>query len=109
MSLALRLRLNFYTNKIGTGRRRPTWHSYGLRESTHQKSVESGGAWVAQWVKHLTSAQVTILQFASSSPASGCVLTAQSLEPALNAVSPCLSTPPLLVLSLSVSLKNKYI
>ena len=38
------------------------------------------GAWVAQSVKHLTSAQVTISQSVSSSPVSGSVLTAQSLD-----------------------------
>ena len=63
-----------------------------------------GGAWVAQSVKRPTSAQVTILQFVGSSPASGSVPTARSLEPALDSVSPSLSAPPLLVLCLSVSL-----
>ena len=52
-----------------------------------------------------TSAQVMILQFVSSSPASGSVLTAQSLEPALDSVSPSLSAPP--PLTLCLSLKNK--
>ena len=41
-----------------------------------------GGAWVAQLVERLTSAQVMISRFVGSSPASGSVLTAQSLEPA---------------------------
>ena len=41
----------------------------------------SWGAWVAQLVKQPTSAQVMISQSVSSSPASGSVLTAQSLEP----------------------------
>ena len=40
------------------------------------------GAWVAQLVKRLTLAQVMISWFVSSSPASGSVLTAQSLAPA---------------------------
>ena len=40
------------------------------------------GAWVAQSVKRLTSAQVVISPFVGSSPASGSVLTARSLEPA---------------------------
>ena len=65
------------------------------------------GIWVAQSVEHLTSAQVMISQFVSSSPVSGSVLTAQSLEPALDSVSPSLSAPPLLMLSLRLSLKNK--
>ena len=37
---------------------------------------KSWGAWVAQSVKHLTLAQVMILQFMSSSPWSGSMLTA---------------------------------
>ena len=64
-------------------------------------------AWVAQSVKRPTSAQVMISQFVGSSPASGSVLTAQSLEPASDSVSPSLSVPPLPVLCLSLSLKNK--
>ena len=62
---------------------------------------------MAQLVKRLTSAQVMISQFMSLSPASGSVLTAQSLEPALDSVSPSLSAPPLFMLSLRLSLKNK--
>ena len=65
----------------------------------------SRGTWVAQSVERLTSAQVMISRFVSSSPASGSVLTAQGLEPALDSVSPSLSAPLLLILSLS--LKNK--
>ena len=49
-----------------------------------------GGAWVAQWVKRPTSAQVMISRSAGSSPASGSVLTAQSLEPVSDSVSPSL-------------------
>ena len=58
------------------------------------------GAWVAQSVKHPTSPQAVISRLVSSSPASGSVLTAQSLEPASDSVSPSLSSPPLLALSL---------
>ena len=64
------------------------------------------GAWVAQWVKHPTSAQVMISRFMSWSPASSSVLTARSLEPASDSVSPSLSAPPLLVLCLSKINKN---
>ena len=46
------------------------------------------GAWVAQSLKCLSLAQVMILWFTSSSPASGSVLTARSLEPASDSVSP---------------------
>ena len=45
---------------------------------------------VAQSLKRPTSAQVTISQFVSSSPMSGSVLMAQSLEPALDSESPSL-------------------
>ena len=62
------------------------------------------GAWVAQSVKRPTSAQVTISRFVSSSPASGSALTAGSL---LWILCLPLSAPPLLVLCLSPSLKNK--
>ena len=63
------------------------------------------GAWVAQSVKHLTLAQVMISQFVGSSPVSGSVLTAQSLEPALDSVSPSLCPSP--THALSLSFKNK--
>ena len=46
---------------------------------------------MAQLVKHVTLAQVMISQFVGSSPASGSVLTAQSLELASDSVSPFLS------------------
>ena len=65
------------------------------------------GTWVAQSVKHPTSAQVMISWFVSLSPASGSVLTAQSLQPASDSVSPPLSTPPVLMLCLSLSLNNE--
>ena len=48
------------------------------------------GAWVAQSVERLTSAQVMISRSVSSGPASGSVLTAQSLEPVSDSVSPSL-------------------
>ena len=70
------------------------------------------GAWVAQSVKHPTLAQIMVLWFTSSSPMLGSVLTAQSLELALDSVSPSLSAPPplppylsFLSLPLSLSLK----
>ena len=67
--------------------------------------LSTWGAWVAQSVGCPTSAQVMISWFVSSSPASGPVLTAQSLEPALDSVSPSLSAPCLLMLCLSHSQK----
>ena len=65
----------------------------------------SGGAWVAWLVKRPTSAQVMISRSVSSSPTSGSVLTAQSLQPVSDSVSPSLSAPPLFMLCLSLSQK----
>ena len=59
---------------------------------------------MAQSVKHLTLIQVMISWFVGSSPTSGSVITAQSLEPASHSLSPSFSAPPQLALSLSVSL-----
>ena len=56
---------------------------------------------MAQSVERLTSAQVMISQSVSLSPTLGSVLTARSLEPASDSVSPSLSAPSLLALSLS--------
>ena len=55
-----------------------------------------------------TSAQVMISQFVSSSPTSGSVLTAQSLEPASDSVSLSVSLCPSITHTLSLSLKNKH-
>ena len=63
---------------------------------------------MAQLVKGLNLAQVMMSQLMDSSPALGSVLTAQSLEPASDSVFPSLSALPLLMLYLSLSLKNKY-
>ena len=54
------------------------------------KIFNSRGAGVAQSVKRLTLVQVMISWSVSSSPASGSVLTAQSLEPVSDSVSPSL-------------------
>ena len=62
------------------------------------------GAWVAQLVKQSPSAQVMILQLMRSSPTLGSVLTAQSLESALDSVSPSLCPS----LSLCLSEINKH-
>ena len=48
---------------------------------------------MTQSVKHLISAQVMIPQLVGLSSVSGSVLTAQSLEPASDSVSPSLSLP----------------
>ena len=62
------------------------------------------GSWVAQSVEHPASAQVMTSGSVGSSPALDPVLTAQSLEPASDSVSPSVSAPALLVLFLSLSL-----
>ena len=62
---------------------------------------------MAQSVEHPTSAQVMISRLVGSRPASGSVLTTWSLELASESVSPSLSAPPLLSLSLSFSEINK--
>ena len=61
---------------------------------------------MAQSVELLTAAQVMILWFMGLRPILGSVLTAQTLESALDSVSPpFLSAPPLLMLCLSLSQK----
>ena len=63
--------------------------------------LKAQGAPMAQSVKCPTSTQVMISQLVSSSPASDSVLTAQSLEPVSDPVSPSLSPSPVHALSLS--------
>ena len=63
--------------------------------------INNRGAWVAQLIERLTSAQVMISWSVSLSPVLGSVLTAQSLEPTSDFASPLLSAPLPLVLSLS--------
>ena len=62
-------------------------------------------------VKHPILDQVMISLFVSSSPASGSVLVAGSLEPASDSVSPTLSArrPLTLCLCLSLSKINKHL
>ena len=57
---------------------------------------------MAQLVERPTLTQVMISHSVDSRPTLGSVLTAQSLEPALDTLSPSLSAPPLLVLHVSV-------
>ena len=64
---------------------------------------------MARWVERPTSARVMISQSVGSSPVWGSVLTAQSLEPASDSVSPSLSArPPAQALSLSLSKINNH-
>ena len=91
------------------GNHQPNFCPYSFAFSTvSYKWNHTRGTWVAQAVKRPTSAQVMISRSVSSSPASDSVLTAQSLEPASDSVSPCLSTPSPFALHLSLSLKNKW-
>ena len=60
------------------------------------------GTWVAQSVEHPTSAQVMITRFVGSSPGSGSVLVARSLEPTSDSV--CVYVCVCLSVSLSLSL-----
>ena len=60
---------------------------------------------MAHSVKRPPSVQVMITRFVGSSPVSGSVLTAQSLEPVSDSVSPSLRDPPRLMLCFSLSQK----
>ena len=90
------------------------WEQLKCQEETNKGNEEalfvlresSQGAWVAQSVQHLTWAQAMISQLVGSSLTWGSVLTAWSLEPALDSRSPSLSAPPPLTLCLSKM--NKY-
>ena len=62
---------------------------------------------MAQLVECPTLAQVMISRFMSLSPMLGFVLTAQSLEPASDSVSPSLCPSPACALSLYLSKINK--
>ena len=87
-------------------------HGDGLAEEQGRKETPTpfpvlptrnqhrGGAWRARWGERLTSAQVMVSRFVSSSPTSGSVPTARSLEPVSESVAPSLSAPPLLALCL---------
>ena len=60
------------------------------------------GAWVAHSVKRPASTQVMISQFVGSSLGLGSMLTAPSLGPALDSLSPSLSLPLPCLYSLSL-------
>ena len=81
--------------------------AFGNIVVVHENAVMFWGAWVAQLVKRPTSAQFTISRCVGLSPASGSALTARSLEPASDSVSPSLSASPLLVLCLSLFVSQK--
>ena len=77
-----------------------TFNKLGMEE-IYLNKIKARGTWVAQLVECPTLVQVMILWFMGSSHTSGSVLTAQSLEPVLDSVSPSLSAPPLFMLCLS--------
>ena len=80
--------------------------SISLKETSQIRFIlKLQGIWVAQLAKHPTSAQGMVSWSMDMSPWSGSVVATQSLEPALDSVSPSLLAPPPLMLSLS--LKNK--
>ena len=64
---------------------------------------------MAQSVKRPTLAQLMISRFVSLSPSSGSVLTAQSLEPASDSVSPPLSIPRMLMLAQSLERASDFV
>ena len=96
-------RVEDMSETLNTNIRNNTVRKKGVINKT--RNTLDGGSWVAQSVQHPASAQVMILQFMNLSPASGSVLTAQSLEPALDSVSPSLSVSLLFAHSCSLSLK----
>ena len=65
-------------------------------------------AWVSQEIKHQPSAQVMISPLVTLSPDLGSVLTAQSLDPTSDSVSPSLSASLLLMFCLLLSKINKH-
>ena len=68
-----------------------------------------GGTWVAQSVEHLTLARVMIPWLMGSNPASGSVLTSQSLEPVWILCFPCsLPLPHPCSVSMCLSKINKH-
>ena len=77
------------------------WVENQTRKLCSQNRGKLWGAWVTQSVKRPTSAQVIISQSVGSSPVSGSVLIAQSLEPVSDSVFLSLSAPPLLMVCLS--------
>ena len=94
---------------------------HGLQENYRRTSCLRSSLWkgplrydiklghLGDSVECPTSAQVMISQSVSLSPASGSVLTAQSLELASDSVSPSLSAPAPLTLGLSLSKMNKHL
>ena len=93
-------------SSCGSSFHRHKWRDVWCLKLSQLKRERERGAWVAQSVKRPTLAHVMISRSVSSSPASVSVLTAQSLEPVSDSVSPSLSlTLPHSWLCLSLSQK----
>ena len=72
------------------------------------RKVDGAPGWLSRFsVRLRLRSRSRRSRFPSSSPASDSVLTAQSLEPVSDSVSPSLSAPPSFVLFLSLSLSQK--
>ena len=73
--------------------------------------IETWGTWVVQSVKasDFGSGHDLMVRFMGSSAVSGSVLTAHSLEPPSDSVSPSLAVPPLLALCVSHFLSQKKV
>ena len=83
----------------------PSTLPVGHPQGRDLKDARGWGAWGAQPVKRLTSGQVMISPSGGSGLVSGSAPTVWSLEPAWDPVSPSLSVPPALMLSLSIAQK----
>ena len=96
---------------LGLGLRHPCLNKPSMwRRCTWELKNHSGlwGAWVAQSVKHPTSAQVMISRFGSSSPRVGLCADSSELGACFRfCVSLSLCPSPVHALSLSVSKRNK--
>ena len=86
----------FYSGRLMWKSLKNKYSEWNLRKAMLMsiRIKEVWGTWVAQLVERLTLAQVLISLLTSSSPLLGSVLTAQSLEPAWDSVSPSLCPFP---------------
>ena len=76
-------------------------------EKAPEGEFGAGGGGAHGWLSQLSVRLWLTSRFMGSSPPSGSELTARSLEPALDSVSPSFSAPHLLMLCLSLSKMNK--
>ena len=76
-------------------------------EKAPEGEFGAGGGGAHGWLSQLSVRLWLTSRFMGSSPPSGSELTARSLEPALDSVSPSFSAPHLLMLCVSLSKMNK--